>query len=70
MPVPKIAPSNNIVPIRMGIPMPNQNRGSLSDRVKVENFSPISPVDTALIANQMASAPSRNKVTLSDALYG
>jgi len=50
--------------------MPNQNRSSLSDRLKVANLSPISPVDTPLIANQIASTPSRNKVTLSEVLYG
>jgi len=57
-------------PMKRFIPMPNQNRGSLSDRLKVANLSPISPVDTPLTANQIASAPSRNKVTLSEALYG
>ena len=54
--------SNRITAINTFITIPNQKRSSPSDRLKVENFSPISPVDIPLTTIQIQNAdPSKQR---------
>jgi hypothetical protein len=49
--------------------MPSQKRIVPSDRRRVENFSPTSPVDTPLIARQIKNTANANKRNLSTPEY-